>query len=90
MVAGCSFLLFNWTKNFDVRKELVTVAQWLFLLELPLNFYHLGCFQVIAARFGKFLSIDNATIYKVRAIGARIYVKVNLLENLIIIFLRMD
>lgn len=81
MVAGCNFHLFNWTDDFDVQKESVTATQWLFLLGLPLIFYILDCFQVIAARFKKFLSTDNATIYKTRTTKARICVEVNLLEE---------
>lgn len=40
MVAGCNLRLFNWTDDFDVEKEPMTVAQWLFLPGLPLGCYY--------------------------------------------------
>lgn len=69
--------LVYWPIDFDVHKEPTTAAQWIFLPGLPLMLYRLDCLQVLATRFGKFLGIDNATLYRTSVTGAQIFVEID-------------
>ncbi|XP_042958005.1 uncharacterized protein LOC122293494 [Carya illinoinensis] len=80
-VAGCSFRLFNWTADFNVKKEPSIAPQWIYLPGLPLHLYRMDILQIFASRFGRFLGTDNATLYRTRATGARMCVEVDLLEE---------
>lgn len=82
-MGGCTFQLFIWTVDFDVKKEPSIASQWIFLLGLPLLLYRLDCLQTLASRFKKFLGMDNGTLYKTNATGARICVEVDLQEELV-------
>lgn len=78
---GCMFRLFRWTKDFDPKKEPSSIPQWIFLPGLPLHLYRTDCLQILASRFGRVLGIDNATVNKTQASGARLCVEVDLLEE---------
>lgn len=43
VIDGCSFWLFRWTKDFDLKKEPTLAPQWIFLLRLPKHLYRIGC-----------------------------------------------
>lgn len=83
VVAGCQFQLFNWSVIFKVKKEPTVVAQWIFLPRLPLMLYQLNCLQILAIMFGKFLGIDNTTLYPTKARRAQICVEIDLLNELV-------
>lgn len=77
MVAGCSFKLSNLVVDYDVQKEPVMGAQWVFLPGFALSQYRIYCLQAITAGFGKFLITDNMMIYGTRIMSAWICVEVN-------------
>lgn len=81
VIDGCTFRLFRWTKNFDLKKEPSIAAQWIFLPSLPMHMYRVDCLSILATRFGRFLGTDNATLNKTRESGARICVEIDLLEE---------
>lgn len=83
VIDGCVFRLFRWTKEFNLHVESSLAAQWIFLLGLPLHMYRADCLQILAMRFGCYLSIDNATLNKTRAMRAHLCVKVDLKKELI-------
>lgn len=81
VIDGCTFCLFRWTKDFDLKKEPSIVAQWIFLPGLPMHMYRVDCLQILAMRFSRFLGTDNLTLNKTKASGARICVEIDLLEE---------
>lgn len=85
-VAGCQFRLFNWSVDFDVNKEPSIAPQWIYLPGLPLHLYRMDCLQILASRFGRFLGMDNATLYSTRTTGARMCVEVDLQEEPVVGF----
>ncbi|XP_031287891.1 uncharacterized protein LOC116146622 [Pistacia vera] len=80
-VEGNPFLLFKWTRDFDLKKESPLAPQWIFLPGLPMHLYRRDCLQILATRFGHFLGTDNATLNKTRATGARLCIEMNLKEE---------
>lgn len=56
-------------------------AHWIFLLGLPLSFYHLDFFQAISTHFGKFLGTENVVINRTKAIREMICVSISVLEE---------
>lgn len=64
-----------------MKKEPTRAAQWIYFPGLQLMLYMMDYLQIIASWFGKFLGIENATSYHTHASGARICVKVDLLEE---------
>ncbi|CAI9763515.1 unnamed protein product [Fraxinus pennsylvanica] len=71
----------RWTKEFNLEKEPSLAAQWIFLPGLPLHLYRVDCLQILATSFGRYLGMNNATLNRTRATGARIYVEVDLKEE---------
>lgn len=65
----------------DVNSVCFIGPQWIYLPGLPLHLYRMDCIQILATRFGRFLGTDNATLYRTKAIGARICVEVDLKED---------
>ncbi|KAF5481437.1 hypothetical protein F2P56_002087 [Juglans regia] len=81
LIARSVFRLFRWTKDFDLRKESKLAPQWIFLPGLPLHMYRADFLQILATRFGRFLGIDNATLHRTRASGARMCVEIDLTDE---------
>ncbi|XP_035544614.1 uncharacterized protein LOC118348003 [Juglans regia] len=67
--------------DFDLRKESTLAPQWIFLPGLPLHMYRADFLQILATRFGRFLGIDNATLHRTRASGARMCVEIDLKDE---------
>lgn len=74
---GYSFRLFKWTKDFELHRESPLAPQWIFLPSLPIHLYKCDCLQIFVTRFDKYLETNNATLNRMRAMSARIFVEVD-------------
>lgn len=81
----------RWTPNFDPMSESIeTVAAWVRLSRLPIEYYDSKVLRAIGNQIGKTVRIDDHTLTQARGKYARLCVEVDLTKPLLAMFELQD
>ncbi|KAL9687448.1 hypothetical protein QQ045_031851 [Rhodiola kirilowii] len=75
------FRVFLWEKDFSTRREPTTTMAWIRLTSLPPEMYDKGYIEAIVASFGRFLAVDNRTVWFLNPRYARVCVELDILKD---------